>query len=55
MEGQSSASAKSLFIQWVSGKYAKQDVLNKSNELYIPLQEHDRIAVAVVELDPRRG
>ena len=53
MEGQSSASAKSLFIQWVSGKYAKQDVLNKSNELYIPLQEHDRIAVAVVELDPR--
>ena len=37
----------------MSGKYAKQDVLNKSNELYIPLQEHDRIAVAVVELDPR--
>ncbi|MFE0560478.1 response regulator [Paenibacillus sp. NPDC058910] len=41
-----------FFIQWVSGKYTKQDVLSKSKELYIPLKEEDRIAVAVVDLDP---
>ncbi|MGV2788464.1 two-component system response regulator, partial [Clostridium perfringens] len=41
-----------FFIQWVSGKYTKQDVLSKSKELYIPLKADDRIAVAVVDLDP---
>lgn len=41
-----------FFIQWVGGKYTKEDVLKRSRELYIPLQEQDRIAVAVVDLDP---
>jgi len=41
-----------FFMQWISGKYSKQDALRKSKELYIPLKEDDRIAVAVVDLDP---
>lgn len=41
-----------FFIQWVGGKYAEQEVLAKSKELYIPLKKEAQIAVAVVDLDP---
>ncbi|MGG3282961.1 response regulator transcription factor [Paenibacillus solani] len=41
-----------FFIQWVNGKFTKQDVLRKSRELFISLKEDDQIAVAVVDLDP---
>lgn len=41
-----------FFIQWALGKYTKKELLSRSRELYIPLHEQDRIAVAVVDLDP---
>lgn len=41
-----------FFIQWVGGKFTEQEVLCKSKELYIPLKGEDRIAIAVVDLDP---
>lgn len=41
-----------FFLQWANGKVGREEILAKSKELHIPLQEEDRIAVAAVELDP---
>ncbi|GAE04087.1 putative two-component system response regulator [Paenibacillus sp. JCM 10914] len=41
-----------FFIQWVNGRYTRDEILSKSRELYIPLETDDRLAIAVVDLDP---
>ncbi|MFD1175950.1 response regulator [Paenibacillus puldeungensis] len=41
-----------FFLQWVNGKHTSEEILSKSKELHIQLHGEDRIAVAVVDLDP---
>lgn len=41
-----------FFRQWIDGKYDSWEVLRKSKDFYIDLDEGDRIAVAVLDIDP---
>lgn len=41
-----------FFLQWAGGKVGHGEILSKCMDLQIPLRQEDRIAVAVMELDP---
>lgn len=41
-----------LLRQWLQGEYRLTELIHKSNELQLGLDEQDRVAVAVIDMDP---
>lgn len=41
-----------FILNWVSGKYGEREILKRSSELYMGLENDTQLAAAVVDLDP---